>query len=75
MSTIFTIPGVYNKLDTKEDISRHLDNIADLSAVNEVRLSKNSVGVDAAAALGAAFTQMTSLKVLAPPNVIMGGWY
>jgi len=63
MTSTFTIPGEYNKLDSRADISKHVATVNDLSTVTEIRLSKNSVGVEAAAELGDAIAKMTSLKV------------
>lgn len=61
---VLSLRGNKLKLDSSADLDREtrLDTFTDLSTLEEFDLSDNSVGVDAAKALGTYLSKMTSLK-------------
>ncbi|KAH7087263.1 hypothetical protein BKA62DRAFT_627833, partial [Auriculariales sp. MPI-PUGE-AT-0066] len=56
----------------RADISKYIETVDDFAAVGEIRLSKNSVGVEAAAALGEAIVKMTSLRIATLSDIFTG---
>ncbi|KIY43670.1 RNI-like protein [Fistulina hepatica ATCC 64428] len=65
---IFDIRGRMLKFDSKEDIEKHLKAIHE-DLIEEFYLGDNTVGVEAAGALGALFSRTPQLKVAALPDI------
>lgn len=62
-STTFSLQGLSLKLDSAQDINVHLSQVQDPSLINKVHFGGNTIGVEAAQAIGAFLKQTTNLKV------------
>lgn len=61
--TIFDLRGRGLTLESREDAQQYLDEISTPSAITEIHLSGNTIGIGAAEAIGEALKEMTSLRV------------
>ena len=62
MSHIFSLKGKALKLDTRDDMEKHLKGV-DASAITEIHLEGNTIGVDASEALAEWMAGAKNLKV------------
>ncbi|KAI1623072.1 hypothetical protein EDD37DRAFT_456538 [Exophiala viscosa] len=58
----FSLAGKGLKLDTKEDLEKHIQPLAESSKVTHIDLSGNTLGVDACAALAPILSSKTTLQ-------------
>ncbi|KAG9219827.1 hypothetical protein CCMSSC00406_0009383 [Pleurotus cornucopiae] len=61
--TIFDLRGRGLTLESREDAQQYLDEISTPSAITEIHLSGNTIGIGAAEAIGEALKEMNSLRV------------
>jgi Ran GTPase-activating protein 1 len=62
-SKIFSLEGKGLKLDTKEDVEKHIKPLRDMNDVEEIRLLGNTLGVEACKVLGEVLETKKTLQV------------
>jgi Ran GTPase-activating protein 1 len=62
-SKIFSLEGKGLKLDTKEDVEKHIKALREMQDVEEVRLLGNTLGVEACKILGEVLETKKTLQV------------
>lgn len=62
-STTFSLKGQSLKLNSAQDVIPHLDKVQDPSILTEVHFGGNTIGVEAATAIGQFLQKATNLKV------------
>lgn len=62
-NTVFSIEGRGLKLNTADDVKEFVDTIAQMDDLQVIRLSGNTIGVEAGEALAAALKPKATLKV------------
>lgn len=63
-NTVFSIVGKGLKLNTAEDVQEFVETIQQMSELEVIHLSGNTLGVEASQALAEALKNKTHLKVL-----------
>lgn len=62
-NTVFSIVGKGLKLNTTEDVKEFVETIEKMDDLETIKLSGNTIGVEAGQALGEALKSKTKLKV------------
>jgi hypothetical protein len=62
-NTVFSIEGKGLKLNTAEDVQPFVDTILQMDDLQEIRLSGNTIGVEAGKALASALQSRKNIKV------------
>ncbi|CAG8512893.1 7770_t:CDS:2 [Cetraspora pellucida] len=70
--TILTIAGKGLKLNTAEDVQEYVNSILDLNNLEEVVLSGNTFGVEAAQAIAMALKKKNSIKIVNASDIFTG---
>ncbi|CAG8615001.1 5715_t:CDS:2, partial [Dentiscutata heterogama] len=70
--TIFTIAGKGLKLNTAEDVQEYVNSILELKNLEEVVLSGNTFGVEAAQAIAMTIKKKDSLKIVNASDIFTG---
>ncbi|KAF0408216.1 RNI-like protein [Gigaspora margarita] len=70
--TIFTIAGKGSKLNTAEDVQEYVNSILEFKNLEEVVLSGNTFGVEAAQAIAMALKKKDSLKIVNASDTFTG---
>ena len=61
--TVFSLEGKGLKLDTAEDLEKHIGPLRDMQNVEEVRILGNTLGIGACKLLGEVLATKKTLKV------------
>ncbi|CAG8450898.1 13535_t:CDS:2 [Ambispora gerdemannii] len=69
---VFSVAGRGLKLDTTQDVQEFVDTIIGAKDLEEVVLSGNTFGVEAAQAIGRALKEKTELKILNAADIFTG---
>ncbi|KAJ1918764.1 Ran GAP Rna1 [Mycoemilia scoparia] len=69
---VFSIEGRGLKLTTAQDVQEWVDAIRNFDNLEEIRLNGNTIGAEAAEALGAALKEKTTLKVARLHDIFTG---
>jgi hypothetical protein len=64
MTTVFSLEGKTLKLNTAEDVAPYVKELDAIENLEEIRLSGNTLGVEASKAIAAALKKKDSIKVL-----------
>lgn len=62
-NTVFSIEGKGLKLNTAEDVQPFVDTIVQMDDLQEIRMSGNTIGVEAGKALASALQSRKNIKV------------
>ncbi|ORX54926.1 RNI-like protein [Hesseltinella vesiculosa] len=71
-NTVFSIQGKGLKLNTSDDVKDFVDTIMQMDNLQEIRLSGNTLGVEASETLAAALKSRSTLKVAALSDIFTG---
>lgn len=70
-SKIFSLEGKGLKLDTAEDLEKHIAELRAMDDVEEVRMLGNTLGVGACKLLGEVLSTKKSLQVSSPGHLVI----